>query len=192
MHQEQWGRVARDIQFNLEIDLVSFSKLVPKEASVLDFGCGYGRILRLLNQHGYGETVGVDSSEKFIERGNKESPELNLVLYDGGILPFLSNTFTAITCVAVFTCITEFLERNNCITELYRVLKPGGIIHMVEFCSETPKEFVSGFGVPMLYSTNDELGRLLRKFHIISESVRPVRTISGTHVNSYVAFARKI
>ena len=125
MHKHEWNKIAEDVNLNLEIDLERFSSEASTSMRILDYGCGYGRISRLLWDSGYWNVVGIDSSIKMIERGKREFPKLHLDVTSDETLPFLDNSFDAVVACAVFTCITSKETRLTQIKELCRVLKPG-------------------------------------------------------------------
>lgn len=76
-HQvEYWDRVAGEKTFTVPLDVERFRELVPLDAQVLDYGCGYGRICGELAVHGYRRIVGVDHAPAMIERARCEHPEL--------------------------------------------------------------------------------------------------------------------
>lgn len=191
MHQEEWNKVADDVNFNLEIDFNRFSNEVPSEHKILDYGCGYGRISNQLWGCGYKNIVGVDSSQKMIERGNEEYPYLHLSAVSGSSLTFPDHSFDAVVACAVFTCITDHEVRLSQISELCRILKPDGLLHMVEFCSESSKLFTASVGVPMLHSSPQELRDLVGTLQVVSEEIKKTNTMGGSPANSYSVFARK-
>jgi SAM-dependent methyltransferase len=49
---------------------------IGRTARVLDYGCGYGRIMAELGDHGFEDVLGVDISAALIERGRRERPGL--------------------------------------------------------------------------------------------------------------------
>jgi len=111
-----------------------FSHHVPeKDARILDFGCGYGRTLSELAEDDYTELTGIDFSEPLIRRGMEEHPELNLIAYPGGTLPFKDNAFDAAIMLGVFTCMPETRDQAQALLELKRVLKPGGMLYINDF-----------------------------------------------------------
>jgi ubiquinone/menaquinone biosynthesis C-methylase UbiE len=191
MHKTEWNQIAEDVDFNLEIDLARFLDEIPTEHKVLDYGCGYGRIGSLLQDSGYTNIVGIDSSASMIERGKREFPKLALELVTGITLPFPDQNFDAVVACAVFTCITDHKIRLSQINELCRILKPDGLLHMVEFCSESSRFFTASIGVPMLHSSPQELRELVSALQVVGEEVIKTNTMGGIAASSYSIFARK-
>ena len=191
MYQDEWNNVAEEVNFNLEIDLHRFSNEVPSEYRILDFGCGYGRISKQLWDHGYKNIVGVDSSIKMIERGNKQYPYLELSAISGNTLSIPDNSFDVVIVCAVFTCITSQEARVTQFNEIFRILKPDGLLHMVEFCADSSNVFTSRVGVPMLHSNPHELQGLVNSMQVTHEEVINTNTMGGRKARSYSVFARK-
>ncbi|MDW0358131.1 class I SAM-dependent methyltransferase [Halomonas venusta] len=191
MLQRSWDKVASDVDFNLEIDLARFLGMISRKAKVLDFGCGYGRISNELTECGYIDVTGVDPSFAMIERGRKAFPGVPLLHLDGIDLPFGENAFDVVVICAVFTCIPSLDERDRVSAEITRVLKPGGIVHMSEFCSEKSKGFISGLGIPMRYCSPAELRDAFVGFSCVHDEVVGASTMSGDSTSSYRAFIRK-
>jgi SAM-dependent methyltransferase len=95
-------------------------------ARVLDVGCGVGRLLLRLQEHGC-HVIGADilrrdllSAQRHLA-GNR--PPSTVVQADGGRLPFVDSSFDFVAC-------TETLEHAAdaalMLRELARVLRPGG------------------------------------------------------------------
>jgi SAM-dependent methyltransferase len=128
-----WTERGRDKTFTTPFRIDIFLRHVDKNARILDFGCGYGRTLAELAEAGYADLTGLDFSEPLIERGRAEHPDLNLIAYPGGRLPFDDNTFDAALMLGVFTCIIETREQAETLLELKRVLKPDGLLYVNDF-----------------------------------------------------------
>lgn len=111
-----------------------FSHHVPeKKARILDFGCGYGRIMAELERAGYTALTGLDFSETLVARGRAENPGLDLIAYPGGPLPHADDAFDAALMMGVFTCMAETRMQAATLLELKRVLRPGGVLYVCDF-----------------------------------------------------------
>lgn len=84
----------------------------------LDVGCAYGFVVELLSRLGY-EAVGVDVSSYAARRGK------GVVQADAEHLPFRGETFDLVTCFAV---LEHLFDPGKALKEIYRVLKPGGVL----------------------------------------------------------------
>ncbi|MGK7918562.1 MAG: bifunctional 2-polyprenyl-6-hydroxyphenol methylase/3-demethylubiquinol 3-O-methyltransferase UbiG [Trichodesmium sp.] len=98
-----------------------------QELKVLDVGCGGGFSCEFIAQKG-AITYGIDSSAKCIEAAQKHSCENSLdINYQVGIaekLPYQDRTFDVVICVDVLEHVSDYCQ---VVSEIYRVLKPGGI-----------------------------------------------------------------
>jgi SAM-dependent methyltransferase len=98
--------------------------------SVLDVGCGVGLMSRYVGQH-FGELHGVDIAPGVVERAAAHFPEGKFQLYDGQRIPFEDQTFD----VAFTVCVLHHVppaQWTSLVTEMARVLKPGGLLYIFE------------------------------------------------------------
>ena len=116
-------------------------KKINQGDSVLELGCGYGRILPFLAVKA-GQVVGIDTSMPSIEMGRNmlsRYPNVSLLQMNAVNLKFEDNTFNAVVCLQ--NGISAFhVNRVNLIKESIRVTKPGGVIlfssYSVKFWNE--------------------------------------------------------
>ena len=106
-----------------------------KESQILDFGCGYGRICHELNSAGYKNIIGVDSSQKMIERGLKNHPDLRISPLKNDLSEL--GEFDVIILFAVLTCIPTNDGQLKLIEELFKHIKPNGIIYISDYWLQT-------------------------------------------------------
>jgi ubiquinone/menaquinone biosynthesis C-methylase UbiE len=191
MSDDKWELVADEIKFNLDVNLLRFNQDVALDAKILDFGCGYGRNSKLLTTLGYQHIYGIDSSQKMIDRAISENSKVKFQCVTNPTLPFSDNCFDAILVCAVFTCIENIAQRQLYIKELRRVLKPEGVLHLVEFSANPSHSFLSNLGVPMWYGTTGQWKELVNEFDIYNDELSSVSTINGSPVQRYAIFARK-
>lgn len=84
-----------------------------------------------LSDHGYSDVSGVDPSAALIERGRTLRPGLRLsVLESPPHLACAPAAFDAVLLFAVLTCIPGNEAQQALVTELDRVLAPGGLLYV--------------------------------------------------------------
>jgi SAM-dependent methyltransferase len=124
-----WDSVSADKEFSHPLDLSRFARLVPRDARILDYGCGYGRVCRELFAAGYRNTHGVDLSPRMIERARVENPELSFELLTD-VDRCQHDPFDAVLLFSVLTCIPDDENQRELIDRLHRYLRPGGILYV--------------------------------------------------------------
>ena len=130
--KEYWNSIADKKEFTTPFDLNEFSNYVKKDMKILDVGCGYGRTLSELYEFGYKNLYGVDFSENMIKRAKANNPNIDFEVNEGD-LPYKNDTFDSVILFAVLTCISDDDTQRDLIQEIYRVLKPNGIIYVNDF-----------------------------------------------------------
>jgi demethylmenaquinone methyltransferase / 2-methoxy-6-polyprenyl-1,4-benzoquinol methylase len=96
---------------------------------VLDACCGTGDLAVAAQGAGAGEIVGVDFSERMLERARRKGPELEWVQADVLALPFQDASFDG---VVVGFGVRNVEDLEAAIREFRRVLKPGGRLGILE------------------------------------------------------------
>ena len=71
-----WNEVGSQKNFDDPFFLDSFSPYVTKESPIIEYGCGYGRLLNLLSEKGYSNLQGFDLAPKMLKRGFSLFPHL--------------------------------------------------------------------------------------------------------------------
>ena len=130
---EYWDRVAESKEFSHPLDSARFLSLVPRDRPILDYGCGYGRTCEELVGLGYLDVLGIDISAGMIQRGHRLFPRLKLEVLHHEQLPYEDNSFQAILLFAVLTCIPTDSGQIEIISQLHRVLRPGGILYLSDY-----------------------------------------------------------
>ena len=118
-----------------------FWSLLPKHSTILEVGCGWGRIVFECLKRGY-NVVGIDINKNEVESLKKKlsSVKINkkVKIYQKNILSssFKDNTFSATIMQGVLSALHRD-NRNTALREIHRTLAPFGYIHIAEF------EFIS-------------------------------------------------
>lgn len=117
-------------KYNDNDQVDAFSKLLPPGSKVLDAGCGTGRDTNYLKSLGHNPT-GVDLSEGMLEVASKSYPDVEFVKGNLLHLPFGNNLFDGVWAHASLLHLKDDLAVLRSLKELHRVLKPGGILHLL-------------------------------------------------------------
>lgn len=111
-------------------------KIIPRKGrmQVLDLGCGYGRLSsEILNRFPKARVFGIDVSQNSVDLYNQSlSPRGKAVKGDIIKLPFESNFFDVVFMVTTLMYLTEAADQKKAISELFRVLRPGGRFVIIE------------------------------------------------------------
>lgn len=106
---------------------------LPPESSILDLACGTGDLTLALSCKGHLVT-GLDISEDMMEIGRQKcqklDPQPRFVLGSAETIPFPDASFDA---VAIAFGLRNFDHRTDCLSEIHRVLKPGGRLAVLDF-----------------------------------------------------------
>jgi len=122
--------------------------------SVLDIATGTGDLAILMAESGAKKITGIDISEGMMEVGRKKieakklSAKIELLLADSENMPFDDNSFDAIT---VGFGIRNFEHLETGLTEILRVLKPGGIFVILETSVPEKFPFKQGYSIYTKY-----------------------------------------
>ena len=134
MNQQQyWDSVAGRKVFTSMLNIDLFRKYAKKEYSIIDIGCGYGRILAELYKLGFWNLYGIDSSSSMIESAKKLAIPCELKVADAVSSGYTSEKFDVVILFSLLTCLYENDKQNEVIKESWRILKPKGIIVVDDF-----------------------------------------------------------
>lgn len=109
-------------------------KYIPKDAPVLESGCGLGRYVRFLKDRGW-DTVGLEINNKAVKEVNNYWPDLKIICGDSANSPFKANYFGGVISLGV---IEHWVDGSNApLNDIYRTLKPGGVAVITVPCMST-------------------------------------------------------
>jgi len=113
--------------FDNKKELGEFVSLLPKNAKVLDVGCGAGvPVAQLLVECGF-DVTGIDFSKNMLELASRNVPKAKFILKDMTKLDFEADSFDGLT--AFYSIIHVPREKHfSLFQSFHRVLKPKGIM----------------------------------------------------------------
>ncbi|PKH49289.1 bifunctional demethylmenaquinone methyltransferase/2-methoxy-6-polyprenyl-1,4-benzoquinol methylase UbiE [Tenacibaculum sp. Bg11-29] len=138
---------------SLGID-VSWRKKVVKligennPQQILDIATGTGDLALMMAKLNPKKIIGLDISSGMLEVGKQKiakanlSDKIEMIVGDSENIPFDNNTFDAIT---VSFGVRNFENLDKGLTEIYRVLKPGGKFVVLETSNPTKFPFKQGY-----------------------------------------------
>ncbi|OKJ13998.1 class I SAM-dependent methyltransferase [Kitasatospora sp. CB01950] len=192
-----WNGVGATKTFTHPVNPDRLAEVGP-DARILDYGCGYGRVMAELSEHGFRDVSGVDPSPALIERGRQLWPELRLaVLESPPALPHASGSVDVVLLFAVLTCVPDGDAQAALVAELHRVLAPGGLLYVSDVLLQDDERnrdryaaHARQFGTPYgVFATDDgavcrhheiaELRTLLSAFDPVDEHRFEVATMNG-------------
>jgi len=125
-------RLLNKIEYRLSwfTDKSKFYHSMPHEKvnqkKLLDIGCNDGKKLVHFNANGW-EIYGVDVSKPAIESARKRIPDGNFYL---GTVDSINFTTDYFDCVRIDNVLEHIEEPIITLTEIYRILKPGGKLYI--------------------------------------------------------------
>ena len=187
-------KTARWLEPAMEIPWLTLRWKKAGFKAVLDNGCGPGRHAMFFAREGLSAT-GMDKSDQAREylTAWAKAENLPVSVVEGNILkmPFESGSFDAVLDynASYHMCAEDFY---HAISEIHRVLKPGGELYMtllsqndVKFKSAPPEDHLDEFtlshagSTPHFYGKKESLGEIFAGFQPIS-----VREIKASAIDS--------
>lgn len=116
--------------------------------SILDIATGTGDLAIALARTGAKEIIGLDIAPAMLEIGKNKvkqkslNPIISMVVGDSEHLPFENDRFDAVT---VAFGVRNFEDLDAGLSEIFRVLKPGGIFAVLETAVPTRTPFRQGY-----------------------------------------------
>ncbi|MEH2239389.1 class I SAM-dependent methyltransferase [Nostoc sp.] len=133
---------------------------IDSDTQVLDLCCGSGQTTQFLVNFSQNVT-GLDASPKSLQRARHNVPLASYVEAFAEEMPFADNLFDVVhTSVALHEMQPQQLRKI--ISEVYRVLKPGGVFTLVDFHAPTNPIFWPGVSMFLLLFETETAWQLLK------------------------------
>lgn len=205
---EYWDRVADTKTFTHPVDHDLLSKIATRSSAIIDHGCGYGRVVQELNDAGYTNVKGFDTSAKLIMRGRANGVMNIWHMDDPGDMPVPDGSADLILLFAVLTCIPANHDQDKLVALLLRKLKPGGMIYISDYYLQEETTEVSRYtyfdddkdnygvfhlpeGATFRHHTREWIMALFSKFNIVEEHAIDVTTMNGHKAKAFQMVVRK-
>ncbi len=206
--QAYWDMHAEAHAFSHPLELDWLAEL-SKDARILDYGCGYGRMAAELAASGWRNVVGVDFAAGMIARGRREHPGLDLRHVDRLPLVEPDGAFDAAILFAVMTCIPDDADQRALIAELTRLIRRGGLLYVSDYLLQTDPRYLARYqagearhgvhgvwdrddGAVFRHHSRQALDALLAGFEPVAEREVETVTLSGAKATALQLLMRRL
>lgn len=160
-----WNEIGSKKTFEDPLYINKLQPYLNEDSRIVEYGCGYGRLLNILQTKGYQNLTGFDYAPNMIERGSQLYPTLNLNLIEKSAeVPLEDNAADLVIMSTILCCMIENQEQIKLIEEIKRILKKGSILYLADFMvSDHPRYFEKyqkgkeAFGQWGIYTTNENI-----------------------------------
>jgi tRNA (uracil-5-)-methyltransferase TRM9 len=122
-----------------------FLDSLEKYSLIADIGCGNGKYMKYKQNELF--YIGNDTSIELLNIFNQKMNNItNIILANGIQLPYKNNSFDAVISIAVLHHIYKPENRLLFISELIRICKPNGIIHITVWADTINKKKCKSYG----------------------------------------------
>lgn len=136
---------------------------LDRQAHILDYGCGYGRLAGQLAEWGFDNVEGVDVAPNLVARARAQRPGARFTVLDAP--PRLDRPDSSVDLIllfAVLTCLPSDAGQRKLVAELRRVLRPGGLLYLSDLCLQADQrnrsryqQFAATYGSYGVFETDD-------------------------------------
>jgi SAM-dependent methyltransferase len=128
---EYWDRIGPAKPFGHGVNFERLGQWLAPDSRILDFGCGYGRVLGLLRSRGYHNLIGVDLAPAMIAAARERFPAITFEqLISSPDLALPDASVDAALLFTVLTCVPTDEGQRAIVREVGRVLRPGGVLYI--------------------------------------------------------------
>jgi SAM-dependent methyltransferase len=190
-----WNQQGTTKTFSHPLNMEWLGRNLKPNARILDYGCGYGRVVAMLYEEGYREVVGVDAAGRMIEKARRLHPQLSFRQITPPSVPFPDGFFDAVVLFTVLTCIPADDDQRAVIAEVQRVTRRGGLLYISDLWLQSDERnrrryaqfenrlphgvFEVSEGVAVRHHSRHWIALLLREWETIASCDIQVTTMNG-------------
>jgi SAM-dependent methyltransferase len=143
---DYWNRIGPSKTFAHPVNIEKLSRWVEPDSRILDYGCGYGRALGLLQSKGYRNLIGMDPAAAMIDAAHTSYPDIAFAFlndFHNTALP--AGSIDAVLLFAVLTSVPRSEDQLAIVAEITRVLRPGGVLYISDMWLQTDARNVARY-----------------------------------------------
>lgn len=195
-----WDRAAGTKRFTHPVDFELLSEHLPSSARVLDYGCGYGRVVAEFHARGWSSIAGYDTSSGMIERARRDHPGCEFLDAQDNDGLVAREPHDLVLLMAVLTCVPADEELESLVAQVTRCLRPGGFILISDVYLQTDARnhqrytrsnsatwgvFDLEDGVTMRHFPPERLRELLSAFEELHHERHALVTMNGNPADAF-------
>jgi SAM-dependent methyltransferase len=206
---DYWDRIGPGKPFDHPVNIERLRQWLAPVDRILDFGCGYGRVLGLLHRSGYRNLLGVDQAPMMIATARERFPEITFErLAFSPRLDLPDASVDATLLFAVLTCVPTDAGQRAIVDEIERVLRPGGLLYISDlwiqadernvqrYVRDEPKYGTYGVfdlpeGVTLRHHNRTWIEELTQDFETVAVDDIEVPTMNGHLAHGFQWFGLK-
>lgn len=206
---EYWNRVGLTKPYSHSVNFDRLSTYVAQDAALLDYGCGYGRVLESLRDRGYQNLIGAEPAEALVIAARARlSGARILQLPHPPQLDLSDLSVDGVLLFGVLTCIPTDEGQLAVAKEVHRVIKPGGLLYISDFWLQTDPRNVNRYelgyakygkygvfdlpeGVTLRHHHPDWIAQLTAAFDRLVLDDTTVLTMNGHQAKAFQWFGRR-
>lgn len=142
---EYWNTTGTQKSFAHPLNLRRVRQWISDEGCILDFGCGYGRVLGELYKEGYDKLIGLDFSPAMIAAARAQYPEIAFEQIESLTIPLPDASVDGVLLFSVLTCVPTDEGQRELLKELNRVLNRGGLLYISDLWLQTDERNVTRY-----------------------------------------------
>lgn len=134
---DYWNTTGTQKSFAHPLNLRRVRQWISDEGCILDFGCGYGRVLGELYKEDYAKLIGLDFSPAMIAAARAQYPEIAFEQIESLTIPLPDASVDGVLLFSVLTCIPTDEGQRELLREVNRVLNRGGLLYISDLWLQT-------------------------------------------------------
>jgi ubiquinone/menaquinone biosynthesis C-methylase UbiE/DNA-binding transcriptional ArsR family regulator len=174
----QWDRL-RDELFGDRFHLAAFAAFAKPDWTVGDLGCGTGRASEALAPF-VGRVIAVDASAAMLQAARKRLQEFDNVELRRGDLEALPIDDAQLDAATLMLVLHHVTEPARALAEVARVLKPGGLLIVVDMLPHDREHYRQQMGHVWMGFSAEQIARLLAESGFESTRVVPLAADAKT------------
>jgi len=153
---------------------------------VLDIGAGSGLFCEMMNIEYY---VGIELSPKMTKRAKEKFPDKHFSVADMHRLPFPDDSFDS--AVSLYGPLSCSLEPENLLTEITRVVRPGGCVALMPYTLRVEHKLeIGGYST----ATEESIEKIFYTDKSLRQLMSPLEDVQiigiNYFLNTYIRFVQ--